>query len=154
MRTPYSSLPDTLPEKPSELIRLALNDLSLAEKDGAYRIEMGLWHLSTSYHDGKCAVCFAGAVMANTLKIPSNVNVDPYDFPLSIRNKLLALDRFRTGAVREGLFALLGGKAVRALDLDGLPAVLPPNIPRYELSPILFKIALRELADSLERVGL
>lgn len=50
-----------LPDKPSELIRLAIKDLNLAKDDSLTRISMLSWY--GKYPDGTCVVCLAGAVI-------------------------------------------------------------------------------------------
>lgn len=82
-----------LPNKPSELLKLALSDMELVEQDPRYKIDMGFWHMPIK---NKCVVCLAGSVMAKTLKIPPKKEKEPYDM-LEIREKLLMIDRLRKG---------------------------------------------------------
>lgn len=68
-----------LPNKPSELIRLAVKDLVLVENDKRYSVNMHEWHTpwfvdndyDIDYESEEsviiCSVCFAGSVMAKTL---------------------------------------------------------------------------------------
>lgn len=58
---------DPLPNKPSELIAIALADLIKVEKSKKFRVAMGAWHW-TPPGSNVCHVCLAGAVMACTLK--------------------------------------------------------------------------------------
>ena len=51
-----------LPNKPSELLKVALTDLELVEGDSKYRVDMRNWH--TPQYDKTCEVCLAGSVMA------------------------------------------------------------------------------------------
>lgn len=71
----------TLPDKPSELIDLALRDLADVESDPNYCVEMEVqWHASLYWYQSgrpKCAVCLAGAVMARSLHAPPNEIVTP-----------------------------------------------------------------------------
>ena len=61
---------DKLPNKPSELIRLAIKDLSAVEKLKEYKVDMHTWHEAPNdYNYYKCQVCFGGAVMARTMKV-------------------------------------------------------------------------------------
>ena len=53
----------TLPDKPSELIRLALSDLEKCEGDSRYEVDMNEWHVPTQ-KGHVCYVCLAGSVMA------------------------------------------------------------------------------------------
>ncbi|MGI0076013.1 MAG: hypothetical protein ACREAU_01235 [Nitrosopumilaceae archaeon] len=66
------------------------------EEDPRYRIEMCFWHEPdvVSHDDEPCAVCFAGAVMAQTLECDFKHSCTPSDFDDDIRNKLTALNEF------------------------------------------------------------
>lgn len=96
---------NTLPDKPSELIRLALSDLKKCEEDDRYGINMGVWMKVTG--DGECLVCLAGSVMAQTLNTPwpSETaylrSVSPCE--VAGHEKLVALNRFRAGEIYSGL---------------------------------------------------
>lgn len=132
-----------LPNKPSKLIRVALKDLELVEQDNNYSIYMGDWHMPLG---DKCSVCLAGSVIARTLNTPLDAEVDPLDFNLITKNKLLALNQFRVGYIGQGL---------HFLDIEQ-----PKNtktfvyIPHYDENPILFKERLSQMADSFEMRGL
>lgn len=91
-----------LPNKPSDLIALALKDLAAAERSKKYKINMGAWHeqLGTSR---ACSVCFAGAVMAKLNDIGPQHAVFPDSFDPETQNKLAALNLFRLGDVQGGL---------------------------------------------------
>lgn len=65
-----------LPDKPSELLRLAIADLRSVAKDSRYRVAMSEWHNPTLGRSA-CYVCLAGAVMATTL----GVNIFQYAVP-------------------------------------------------------------------------
>ncbi len=98
-----------LPDKPSELVELAIKDLMLCHEDPRYEIEYGVWHRTYS-NSKQCYVCFAGSVIAQTLQAcPSNI-VSPLNFildssPLSYRqiHKLYALSSFSFGIYRDFL---------------------------------------------------
>jgi len=144
----------SLPNLPSVLIRLALDDLEAVERDPRYVVWMGMWHQPIS--NGRflnyfqtdrdvCAVCLAGAVMARSLGFSPDQDLTPSQVPSEVRS-LHSLDYFRTGAVAEAL--------------EHLGFQLPPNqskrvhIPDYDLYPDDFKAALRDLADRLAAEGL
>lgn len=155
-----------LPNKPSALIRLAIADLTAAEKSKKYAINMWDWHIARGDFDEAvdgnhkkvlgtaCAVCFAGSVMALTLKASPAKNKEPEEFDLATTSKLYALNCFRIGNIHEG-FQEMG------LDLptqaDDWKRVV--NIPEtvgivdYESDPPQFKKDMRELAAKLERAG-
>lgn len=91
-----------LPNKLSKLLTVAMIDLELVEQDSRYKIDMGEWHTPSG---SKCEVCFAGSVMAQTLKIPEWVYVDsPDELParsdtnnVSLKLKLEAINSLRSG---------------------------------------------------------
>lgn len=102
----------TLPSKPSELVELAILDLKAIEQNPNYLIDMDSWHVG-SYRDHpnierpRCLVCLAGAVMAQSLGIETTMTVKPWD-PIfdeddSTKNKLEALDSFRSGDIYNGI---------------------------------------------------
>lgn len=133
----------TLPDKPSKLIRVALEDLEACERDDRYVIDMAEWHTKYS---GKCHVCLAGSVMSNRLHTPVNVDSGPFAFNDELMWKLVALNEFRRGCVSEGLFRL--GYYQQARDLWSV------SIARYDQSQSEFKNDMRKLADGLEKAGL
>lgn len=98
--------PDTLPDKLHELLALALADFDIISKTPGYEVDMSSWHEADS-NTGKCAVCLAGAVMANTLKVQKHISMsinDVYDSNLA--TKLRTLDSLRGGYVNDALAAL------------------------------------------------
>ena len=86
---------DQLPDKPSELLELALSDLAKVEASPEYETNMWGWH-SPSY-TGVCYVCMAASVMAKTLEVDRFKSFSPADFETDTQNKLFAIDNFRTG---------------------------------------------------------
>ena len=149
----------TLPNKPSELIRLALADLEACENDEHYQIDMYHWHKPfNDNHTGiYCAVCLAGSVIAKTLGTDMNLEKDPlhfgmpeYDPPsLGTPTKLLCLDMFRLGYVWDPLEQM-------ALLTYQLQEELPETvtIPPYKEDPFGFHRKMHGLATMLERHGL
>lgn len=93
--------------KLSDLLQLAFDDLLIVSKDDRYTLHMEKWHEPATY-TGTCYVCMAGAVMANTMKVP----VDMSDSPLHYKNQkwfLLAIDSMRIGNPERALIFVLGG---------------------------------------------
>ena len=135
---------DILPDKPSELIRVALKDLEAVEASDKYGVSMVLWHAQEK-RGGPCFVCLAGAVMAARLGASPNEDLGPEDFPAGVSGKLQALDAFREGHVNVG-FMMMGLSP-------------PADWPHREMSLYgedaqAFKTDLRQLANDLEEVGL
>lgn len=159
----------SLPKKPSELIRVALADLKAVEKNEKYRVNMNVWHargfeyerhnngvlkfdergfpIKKSEH---CAVCFAGAVMACTLKVDDSSEAEPIDkiFSKATTGKLLALNNFRSGYVRDGLLDM----GVSHKKLEAVESFF--DVTDYEDDPAKFKRDMRRLAKKLEEAGL
>ena len=82
-------LPDTL----HELLDVALKDIDEVYKDPGYEVDMGRWHQTGA--DGVCYVCFAGAVIAKTLKVDKSVHITQPDYHWGddVAHKLYALDK-------------------------------------------------------------
>ena len=92
-----------LPDKPSELLRLALEDEEKCHNSPDYIVDMEIWHRPLS---GKCTVCLAGAVMAQTLESNKTMMLSPAKFDQDTYSKLHALDYFRSGYIDDGLNCL------------------------------------------------
>ena len=127
--------------KPSEAIRQAIKDLRAIErKRGCYVIDMHHFHEPV---DGKCQVCLAGAVMAQTGNNPMSVLYPETFDDRKVEDKLMALDAFRCGDIEGGLGRF--GKTT--------PRFLAPciDIVNYEDDPALFKKQMLEMAKVLEQ---
>lgn len=131
----------TLPDKPSELIRLALDDLAKVERSKRYVVNMNGWHEP----NGRCAVCLAGAVMAQHFGASPKQNMFPSDYHEETCGKLQALDHFRLGWADDG---------IDCMDLEPNDSVTNRDIPGYSDDRPGFKRALRKLAKDLEKEGL
>lgn len=129
----------SLPDKPSELIRVALADLAKVEADPRYVVDMGMWHepLAPPF-DGKCAVCLAGAVMAGTLGISAERSLRPEDFDDDTNRKLDDLDEMRLGWVPDRF----------DFSDHGRP------ITKYADNPARFRADMERFASDLEEAGL
>lgn len=88
----------TLPTKLSELLRLAVKDAQACELDPAVELNMYQWHFPQD--EGPCLVCMAGAVMHCTLGTDPEEMLTPHD-AAAWRTSLLAIDRLRTGGLRQ-----------------------------------------------------
>ena len=95
-----------LPNKPSELILVALHDLELCEADKNYKIDMGDWH-AHNISNNKCYVCLAGAVMAKNLDVDKAKYIhDPDDLGYELGKVLDAIDALRCGRVHSAFHSL------------------------------------------------
>lgn len=107
-----------LPDKPSELLILAMTDLEACENDPNYRINMDHWCNYEDTNNGRvCEVCLAGAFLAKSTKyLPMQPNVTNVTasyrdhmleangkIPVKIKDKMSAIDEFRCGYLVNGL---------------------------------------------------
>ena len=134
---------NVLPDKPSELIRLAVKDLTICEQmPETYKINMGVWH-DRMYGDNKCHVCLAGSVMAQTLGADPTREIYPSE--TDEQKKLRALSSFAFGEIEDGLSYLsLYGK-IETPEME--------EICSYSLDPEQFKADMLELAQKFEDLG-
>lgn len=131
-----------LPETPSELIMLALKDLVTVRNLPGYVIDMDYWHKPFKILK-ICMVCFAGAVIASTLKLSKYEGTVPSDFTEDTCTKLIMLDMFR------------GGKIEFGLSLIGITVSYPDlRPPEYKDDPEGFLMAMTDLANDLALKGL
>ena len=158
-----------LPDKPSALIRLALEDMAKCEEDPDYEVEMSCFHLPNQdcVPDNpatmqikpvkRCLVCLAGSVMAQTLGAADTEWLHPADFRdkdgfhPTTENRLQALDAFRVGVLWEGL-ELMGLEDEYELVVQN--DMQPDQIADYHHDPERFVQDMEDLAANLETVGL
>lgn len=134
----------SLPDQPSKLLELALNDLEQVENDPRYDINMGQWH---NPHETACSVCLAGAVMAGTLGAAPGEEFSPEDFEQSNDAwKLYALDSARCGDWGSFMEELSIYHSVPDEIFEELP-----NVCRYDVDPEQFKADIRQAIDVLNR---
>ena len=151
-----------LPEKPSDLIRLALKDLALVERSKIYDVDMGEWHTTRKDEERgvTCMVCFGGAVMSRTFQTPINKYALPEQMPYKAYNwnRLDALNEFREGRIQFGLSSIdrkfsqtyLSSKHKDIFDkVEKLS-----NLLDYHHDPALFKRSMRKIANLLEEMEL
>lgn len=154
---------------PSGLIRLALGDVEAVERAHNFAIAMPNWFAQRG--DGKCFVCFTGALilaelgldrLASTVKAPTYrqagiqiMSVGKiYEFyGTELAEKLMSLDSFRSGNWRQGIFdtGFATDEATEEKLLDDLGKL---RLPVYYADPEGFKRVMREAADILEGAGL
>jgi hypothetical protein len=144
-----------LPDKLSELIRVAVQDMEACRIDPRYKLDMSVWHIP---RDGICRVCMAGAVLAKTCGYPKYYGsfmlaseilaaglVEGIQAADAFANKLLALNAVRAMDLRYA-FILVGYGADKAVDLE------PFDWEHYHhMDPD--GATLLRLADHLERQG-
>lgn len=83
-----------LPNKLSDLLELAVRDVQKCEAEPTrFRIDMGRWH--TPLLSGTCAVCMAGAVLAQTIGVADGQYVAWKR--IVEQAQLVAINELRTG---------------------------------------------------------
>jgi hypothetical protein len=132
-----------LPEKMSDLIDVALEDLAKVEASEKYIVEMGTWHEPGEPMEA-CEVCFAGGVMAMSLNADPEDLLSPDDFKLDIANKLSALNELRMGDTQCAALEL-------GIDHGEFPF---RNITHYSDDPAGFVADTKQLAVDLREAGL
>jgi hypothetical protein len=108
---------------------------------------MGVWHAPNYGGSEKCATCFAGAVMAQTCRLPIHISDTDQYFDEATWKKFLALDDFRCGAIGSALYHLGVEKPV------DVPEDIQIEAP-YRHNPDLFRQSMRDLANLLRSHGL
>lgn len=138
-----------LPDHPGDLIRLAIKDLEKVEKSKDYVVHMLDWHLPLK--NGKCLVCMAGAVMANTLKVDKKYYAEPGRFGEQEKGKLNAINQFRVGDIYLGLIHLnFDESTARSIHEEWYKAeTFPP--PYYTEDPKAFKACMLRMADFFDK---
>lgn len=136
------TIDNALPKVPSQLIRLGLENLRKVEANSRYSVDMECYYVA-SILGAPCRVGFDGATIAMSLEQPIDVFCGPSQFERSTAAALWALDYFRSGNV------------ARACDFLGIQAPFnSADIPNYARDRDGFHVAMRDLADVLERYGL
>lgn len=137
-----------LPEKPSDLILVALEDLEKVEKSKTYKVFMEDWH--NPFDGKKCEVCFAGSVMAMEGRLSKNKYVEADKcFDEKTWEKFYALNNFRRGMVVSGLNCM----GIDAPDLL-CEADMKVFVPDYDRNPSQFKADMLAISDMLKLFNL
>ena len=119
--------PIAVPEKLSDLIRLAIADgrKLYQERSGEYCPDAYLFHeVGYDFQQNKqvCHVCLAGTVMAGTLHTDNRYSLIPSDFDTSWTKALRALDYVRQGMYVNALTILYGPGEYQFALTQSLPA--------------------------------
>lgn len=137
------------PKKLSALIRLALADMAVVQKNKKYSISMNGWHYTARAKSGEatvCRVCFAGAVMANTLGVGFLTDTSPDALSDHEWAKALyALDWVRSGSLRTAYAELRRPRPM------SIPAVV--EVTEYFLDKVQWRKDMLKIARLLEAEG-
>ena len=93
-----------LPDKLSDVILLALEDLRKVERSKKYNVNMGNWHDP----NGACSVCFAGALISQSDEATPEKHLEPDDFEPEDEIKFYALNHLRCYEF-EDMLDVIGG---------------------------------------------
>lgn len=165
-----------LPNRLSDLIEVALNDLNKVERmKSKYIVDMGTWHepdlcrrrppilaMTSANTKTKCFVCFAGSVMACTLKASPENDLSPADFDRDTRIKLDILNYVRYYNWESALELL---QLVRNWKYSYYKNVCNKIFPKfvesdfftklsYKANPKIFKKNMRKAIRELRKMGL
>ena len=144
-----------LPTTPSELIRAALADLHACEHDDRYVVDMDDCHAPITDDGGRkvCRVGLVGAVLAQTLGEPRDVEIDDDDleqYGCEIKKLMIALNHFRYGEIEEGLFFLYHDKSELSEEWQQYAS----EVVYDKSDPDEFHARMNSLADYFESCGL
>lgn len=147
------------PKKLSDAILLALNDLAVVESmPDRFKIKMHIWH---STYDSRleienkhCNVCFAGSVMANSLKVKDDTTYVPSNFSPQWSMVFHALNEVRVGNLADALTSMGNTwDEIRSFvnGCDG--SLLNIEVSEYQYQPESFKEQMLEIAMMLQVNG-
>ena len=129
---------------------LGLRDFTKAERTPGFKIYMGDWYKSNTH----CTICFAGAVMAFSLKRGAHGgSLVPDSFDRNTALKLRALDQARAGKFESAVLLLHDNSGVPSDDASKARG-LSRYIPDYSNNKTGFKKGIRKAAIELRAVGL
>ena len=136
-----------LPDKPSELIRVALEDVKKVENTPGYKVNLHEWN--EVRRDGLCHVCLGGSVLVQRCGAKNGespgVLLEQKRIDHETYRKLYALDYFRWGNVKAGLDEM----GISSVDLPGQLLVTD-----YKNGPAAFFHDMENVARVLEARGL
>lgn len=144
-----SALPPTL----SELITVALESLTWAEKQPEYIIDPTVWHEEYLEHAPyiKCLVGVAGCVMAHVLHVEFAMCFWPANF-LVEGDRLSAISHLSRGELRTAARSMGRADWIETIKEAGLTNV---TVPEYDPdAPEVFHVELAIISNRLERMGM
>lgn len=141
-----------LPEKLWQLIEVALEDVEKVEKTENMSIDMFDWCDLRSY-DGveHCKVCFAGAVMINTLGHEITNIISPSSFLDWDARRLRALDELRAYEIGSAIQILYGDLFADSIDISFNRY---SDTVYYEQDSEIFKSNMRDIAEALRELDI
>lgn len=139
----------------SQAIDMAVADLRAIARNPHYRIDMSTWHSQNA--SGVCHVCFAGAVMANTLEVPIHQELSPhYVENEGWKAPLNALNELRSGNIHAATEDWPEGWKAPDVESDAADDDFNSTceVPEYDRNnPEPFFLAMGALSSYLKDIG-
>ena len=158
-----------IPRKLSAAIIAAVEDLKKVERNPKIQIVMNQWHKPITaddvdagdalpYEVGQCAMCFAGAFISGTCKVPLNESVTAQGSGNRTDGDcvMTALDYIREGMLESAVYSWpFGGKRNRERAIEALRWIKIPSATPYSPSTKgKFKRLMRRYARILQEAGI
>ena len=140
------------PEKPSDILRMGLDDLEKVEADPRFKVHMADWWRE---EEGFCRVCFAGSVMAKTLDTPVGAGMTYEDIVGATGPYRLEWQRAfgLLNAIRKYDFTFLhSGYRFQLYYIHLLYQKFPAHSGSYLSAPEKFKTNMRKIVESLREI--
>jgi len=141
-----------LPKKPSELLKLAINDMRELDRS-IYDPFSFSWHVpiyDDDYQFKHCRVCLAGAVLAYSLQVDCQENAGSYSNGGENFHQLQALENLRQGKIGQALDFL--GMNHTKYELPDRVDVKHSMFSSWEQADF-FLVEMDHLVDLLENAG-
>lgn len=150
MKQNKSSKPDNrLPNKLWELLQVAIMDLTLAEMNPKYRIDMGQVHTP----NGSCKVCLAGSVMA-AMENHTSYKTDLNELPYSFSGDFDSIDDCRGYNFGRAIENKCGASKNKAYSVENEIRNAIIDECSYRKNPELFKANMETAAATLKKYDL
>ena len=152
-------LTNKLPDKPSDLIDVALKDLAKAERSKKFEINMAHWCTPTDSSGDVCAVCLGGSVLVGTVGLDAVDGANWWSDQLTTkhdRNRIIGLDILRSGRIVGFVDRVYDNKISikRYNQANGVRYENEHKHCEYNEDPDQFKRWCRKVARDLREVGM
>ena len=147
-----------LPQKLSDILELALEDLNQVERDPNYYVSMGVWHTPSTVGFGDkerevCMVCLAGSLLAKSVKIPLQITYTEMDTDRYVQNNMRAIDNARVGDFQNALYSMgVSAENVSKFEKKFYSQIKTPLV-EYERDSKEFKKNMKEAIEFLREEG-
>ena len=152
-------LTNKLPDKPSDLIDVALKDLAKAERSKKFEIDMNVWCEPADLSSDVCAVCLGGSVLVGTVGLDAVDGANWWIDEIITKHdsvRIEALDALRCGNIVLFLEYVYDNSA-SARRCRQAVSIRDKNFDdycTYREDPDQFKRWCRKVARDLRQVGM